>query len=217
LSLPAKQRNLSVLRAQPVPAESAWEEPMTKNISNDMATVRTLILRGAYAAALLLLALGATVVGSTRTAQAEIIQISALAFVPRTLNGLAGEGPGLDQNGTLTGAQGEFYAAVPFTTHGHVVCRFTLVYRDFDSDIGITVRLMKKRIRLGDNPFTPAVVMARVNSGGAAFNAGVQQTPDTSINHPVIDLNRALYYVQLTLPGPTLEILGVQIDVRAQC
>jgi hypothetical protein len=161
----------------------------------------------------LLLALCASMVGPATTARAEIIQIAAVAFANRSSSTNIG-----DPNfGMLSNATGTFFAAAPFTTNGDNVCKFDLVYRDNDTDFGITAKLMKKRVQIGNTPFVPAVTIAKVDTGTTAAAAGVQRRSDTTINQPTVDLVRGFYYVELTVPAATLEVLGVQIDVRPTC
>jgi hypothetical protein len=160
-----------------------------------------------------LLAPVVAMMGLATAARAEIIQIPAITFANRSSATVIG-----DSNfGTLTNATGTFYAPVPFPINGQRVCRFTLIHRDNDADFGITARLMKKRILLGQNPFTPPVEMAKVETGNAATTATVARLFDRSITQAIIDLSRAFYYVELTIPATTLEVLGVQIDVRSAC
>jgi hypothetical protein len=187
---------------------------MLRNIRKDMAGIRTFAVeRRTCSAGLLLLALCVMTIGATNAARADIIQIAAVAFANRTTSTNVG-----DPNfGMLSNATGTFFAAVPFLTHGDNVCKFDLVYRDNDTDFGITAKLMKKRIQIGNTPFVPAVTIARVVTGNAAAAAGVQRRSDATINQPTIDLVRGFYYVELTVPATTLEVLGVQIDVRPTC
>jgi hypothetical protein len=160
-----------------------------------------------------LLTLVAASIGLSVAAQAEIIQIPAITFANRSSATVVG-----DSNfGTLTNATGTFFAPVPFPVNGQIVCRFTLIHRDNDADFGITARLLKKRILLGQNPFTPPVEMAKVETGNAGTTATVQRLFDRSITQARVDLTRAFYYVELTIPATTLEVLGVQIDVRQSC
>jgi len=160
-----------------------------------------------------LLTVVAATIGLTTAAQAEIIQIPAITFANRSSATVIG-----DSNfGTLTNATGTFFAPVPFSVDRERVCLFTLVHRDNDADFGITAQLLKKGIVIGDNPFTPPIVMAKVATGAAAATAGVKKKSDNTIRRPVIDLANAFYYVELTIPATTLEVLGVQIDVRPAC
>jgi hypothetical protein len=149
-------------------------------------------------------------------ARAEIVQIPAITFVNRAV-GPAVDVIGESSFGTLTSAAGTLYAAVPFPTDGLTVCKFTLVHRDNDGDFGIEARLLKKRIKVNDNPFTPPVQMARVYTGAAGSTAGVRRKSDLSIKEATIDLVNGFYYVELTQEGNTLEVLGVQIEYAAAC
>ena len=187
---------------------------MSRTVRDDTAVWgRTFIMTRVRSARVLLLALCAAMTGLATAARADIIQIAAVAFANRSTSTSVG-----DPNfGMLSNATGTFFAAVPFTTHGDNVCKFDLVYRDNDSDFGITAKLMKKRVQIGNTPFVPAVTIARVVTGNAAAAAGVQRRSDATINQPTIDLMRGFYYVELTVPAATLEVLGVQIDVRPTC
>jgi hypothetical protein len=155
----------------------------------------------------------AATIGLPAAAQAEIIQIPAISFANRSSATVIGDAA----FGTLTNATGTFFAPVPFPADRERVCRFTLVHRDNDADFGITAQLIKKKIVVGDNPFTPPIVMAKVATGAAAATAGVKTKSDNTIRQAVIDLANAFYYVELTIPATTLEVLGVQIDVRPSC
>jgi hypothetical protein len=145
-------------------------------------------------------------------ASADIIQIPAVSFVVRGTSDA-----GLAQNGTLTDAEGRYYASVPFTTHGARICRFTLVYRDNDADFQSVAYLYKKRIVVGANPFADPVKIAWVGTGKAAASAGVMKKGQPPIAQPIVDLNNAFYYVEILNQATTLEVLGVQIDVRPSC
>jgi len=163
-------------------------------------------------AGLLFLALCAATVGLTTFARAEIIQIPAIAFQGRSDVEFVGDA----SFGVLTNAKGTFYAPVPFPASGQVVCRFVLVHRDND-DLDITARLMKKRINVGGNPFVEPEPFEMASAQTTGATAGVEKLVDRSVKQRVIDLLRAFYYVELTVPGTLLEVLGVQIDVRPAC
>jgi hypothetical protein len=168
---------------------------------------------GVRAMGFLPLALFGLSLGLTTAAQAEIIQIAAITFVGRSDVEEVGDA----QKGTLTNATGTFYAPVQFRNNGEVVCRFTLVHHDGDSDPGndITARLMKKRIIVGSSAFLNPLVMATVTTTSGV--SGVQRLDATEINQAVLDLNRAFYYVELTVPAKLVETLGVQIVVKPAC
>jgi hypothetical protein len=57
----------------------------------------------------------------------------------------------------------------------------------------------------------------RVETGAAAADAGVQRKNDRRIRGATLNLRRSLYYVELEIPAETLEVLGIQIDVRTTC
>ena len=141
------------------------------------------------------------------SASAALLNIAAVAFTPRTPSTLNGE----VVQGMLANADGRYYAPVIFPSAGNI-CRFLLAFRDNDVDIGVTARLLRKVISVGGSAFTPPVVMAQVTSGGASNHT--RRIADLTIVQPAIDLATSVYYVELVVPGPTLEIIGVQIDFR---
>jgi hypothetical protein len=159
--------------------------------------------------------LAAAIVAWMPAATAEIIQISAITFVVRERDPALGLG--VAQQGVLTDAKGIFYAAVNFPANGQRVCKFSLVYRDNDADSQTLARLLKKKIILGDVPFTPPVLMAGMNTGIATGAMGVKRKSLTAITEPIIDLNNAFYYVEIQNTSTLLEVLGVEIDVRQAC
>jgi hypothetical protein len=144
---------------------------------------------------------------------ADIIQIPAIAFAQRE----SSLDPGVAQAGTLTTAEGKYYAAVPFPRHGERVCRFSLVHRDNDNALEVIARLFKKRIAVGQNPFLNLVQMAEARSGAATAVAGITVVNDTSIVSNIITLNNAFYYVELEVTGNLVEVLGVQIEFKPAC
>jgi len=146
-------------------------------------------------------------------ASADVIQIPAIAFTERS--GIVKIGDA--QGGTMTNAQGKFYAAVPFVNDGDFVCRLTLVHRDNDVDSQIVARLFKKKIIAGGMPFAPPVLMARVQTGVATATSGVASVSDTSINANKLTLNSAFYYVELEFGSDLLEAIGVQIEYAPAC
>ena len=144
---------------------------------------------------------------------ADIIQIPAVAFAQRA----SSVQPGVAQLGTLTTAQGKYYAAVPFPRHGEQVCRFSLVHRDNDDALEVIARLYKKRILLNQPPFGNPVQMAMVRSGAGAFVTGITVVSDTTISGNPINLNNGFYYVELEVTGTFIEVLGVQIEFAPVC
>jgi hypothetical protein len=151
--------------------------------------------------------------GTTLSTRADIIQIPAIAFTTRSSSQLPGE----ENHGTLTTAKGNYYAAVPFTTDGAVVCRFGLVHRDNDADSEIVALLVRKNIVAGGMPFAPPDVMARVSTGVATTTSGVQIKNAPRIRAAVIHLDNEFYYVELQFGSDLLEALGVQIEVKPAC
>jgi len=155
----------------------------------------------------------ASLAGPAFSAGADIIQIPAIAFTARSSTNVIGD----ENQGTLTNGKGNFYAAVPFTTDGAVVCQFNLVHRDNDADSEIVALLVKKSIVRGGMPFDPPVVMAKVHTGVAAATSGVKIKSDSSIHFPVLHLDSQFYYVELQVASQLLEVLGVQIVVKPAC
>ena len=148
-------------------------------------------------------------------ARADLIQIPAVTFTQRD----SSVEPGVVDHGTLTTAEGKYYAAVPFpfSANGKIVCKFTLIHRDNDADSEINARLFKKRIIPGDTPFTFNVQMARVHTGVAGAVMGVTALSTTTINVSKLTLDSAFYYVELEFGSKLLEALGVQIEYRPTC
>lgn len=150
----------------------------------------------------------------TPSASAELIRISATSFALRTASGstdLVGEGGA----GLLQNAKGSYFAAVDFPTVGKV-CRFSLVYRDFDSNFQIVARLIKKKIALGGSAFDPPVTMARIRTGVAAASNGVMRKATNVIKEPATP-STAFYFVELDVPATTLQVVGVEIVQKSSC
>ncbi len=172
---------------------------------NPLASCRAL----SVSAGLLAAALAAFV--AVPAARAEILQLSATAFVARGVtSSVDDEGAGMLQNAT-----GQYYSIVPFPVGGMRVCRFSLLYRDFDVNHNITARLLRKNINIGGTAFTPPVVMAQVASNGS--NDNMRRASTTAITNPVISPGTAFYYVDLDIPFSALQIVGVQIEHKATC
>lgn len=161
-------------------------------------------------------ALCAAFFGMTSIASADLIQISATTFALRTAAGstdVVGEGGA----GLLQNAKGSYFAAVAFPPTGNV-CRFDLVYRDFDTGAQITARLMKKKVAIGGSAFTAPLTMATLRTGVAAANDGVLRRATSAITEPIIaGPGQAFYFVQLDVPATTLQVLGVEIVHKPTC
>jgi hypothetical protein len=157
-----------------------------------------------------LLAAALTSFAAAPAARAEILQLSATAFVPRGVFITDDENAGM-----LLNATGQYYSIVPFPVGGMRVCRFSLWYRDNDADHNLTARLLRKRVAVGSNAFAAPVVMAQVTSTGAVNT--MRQASDTAITNPVISPGVAIYYVDLDIPFSALEVVGVQIEYKASC
>lgn len=166
-----------------------------------------------------LFVLYAGVLGLVSAPAAEVLQISATSFVLRCSAGNCPD-TGLDAvgeegQGLLLNARGRYFAPAVFPTTGVSVCRFTLWYRDNDGDLDVTARLLRKRVAIGDNAFTAPVVMAQVSSSG--FNNTLQRVATGTVSGRLVNTNRFFYFVELEVPGNTIEIVGVQIDFRPTC
>ncbi len=159
-------------------------------------------------------ALGTIIFAMTSTASAETIRISATTFVLRTAGGssdLVGEGGA----GLLQNATGSYFASVEFPTTGRV-CRFNLVYRDFDSNFEITARLLKKKIAIGGTAFDAPVTMATVTTGAATASDAMLRKGTSAITEPTTP-SGAFYFVRLDVPATTLQVVGVEILHKASC
>jgi hypothetical protein len=149
---------------------------------------------------------------------AAILQISATSF---TLRCPCNNAPptndefGEASNGLLLNAEGDYYAPVVFPTNGDRVCAFSLVARDSESTANVTASLFRKTFAAGGNAFDPPIRMARAQTSGAAN--GIQVVSDNTITRPQVGTANSFYFVALTVPANTLEVLGVQIDVRPTC
>lgn len=144
-------------------------------------------------------------------AQADVIGLSATSFVPRDPTTLVGE----EDQGLLQNAQGSYFAPVVFPQAGTRICRFVMIYRDFDVDANITAKLKRKVIDLTASAFAPPVLMAQVQSAGS--NNAVRRATDTTVTDPVVKPGASFYFVELTVPANTLQVLGVQIVYAPSC
>lgn len=157
-----------------------------------------------------LLAAALTAFAAAPAARAEILQLSATAFVPRGTATPGEAGAGLLQNAT-----GKYYAAVPFPVGGMRVCRFILLYRDFDVDFNITAKLLRKNHNVGGTAFDPPTVMAQVASTGSVDT--MRRALTSTITNPAIWPAIVFYYVELDIPFSALQVVGVQIEHKASC
>ena len=143
----------------------------------------------------------------------DIISISATTFAFRT--GIGGSDlPGEGTNGLLQNAKGKFYAPVIMPVAGVNVCRFNLVFRDFDAG-KITARLLKKTYDLGGSAFTPPVVMAKLESAGAVD--AIRRATTLTITEPTVSTTRTHYFVELEIEDTPLQVLGVELVVKPTC
>lgn len=152
-------------------------------------------------------------IGMTSAVAAEQINIPAVSFVLRTAaasGDVAGEG-GL---GLLQNATGKYYAPVILPLAGAKVCRFSLVYRDFD-EANITATLLKKTYVVGGSAFTAPVVMAALQSVGAVD--AVRRNTTVAIAQRTVSVARTFYYVELNVPATPLQVIGVEIITQPTC
>ena len=147
-------------------------------------------------------------------AMADSINIAAPTFVLRTASAsadLVGEaGAALLQNAT-----GKFFAPVEFPVAGVNVCRFSVVYRDFDGDFDITAKLLKKTYVVGGSAFNAPVTMASLSS--SSFVDAVRKGTTTAIVQRTVSPARAFYLVELDIPASTLQVVGVEIIYQPTC
>ncbi len=141
-----------------------------------------------------------------------IINIPALSFVAG--NTTATPERNAADWGHLTGADGKFYAAVPFHHLNRSVCSFTLYAQDFDADGDARARLPRKPFGAGST-FNAVTVMADVTSTGAEDAMSAFTT--TTINKPEVRAGD-FYFVELDLPvNNNMQILGVRVVYRPTC
>jgi hypothetical protein len=153
--------------------------------------------------------------GASEKASAETLQIAALGFVPHWFPGYP-TNPGSASEGLLVNARGIHFASVIFPTSGKLVCRFRLIYRDYNFGYDISARLMRKSIAIGGGAFAPPVVMASVASSGA--DPVERRAVTSAIALSKINNLTAFYFVELVIEDNfNLEVLGVQIDVQTTC
>lgn len=182
---------------------------MTSSMSVAKFVSRTTSRLGRLAAAVLAIAVSTAALPST--AKAEWLLIAGTGLVLRSDDAL--DTAGTAENGVLQNAKGKFYAPVVFPNIGDRVCRFAMVFRDFDTDVNVTARLLRKPFVAGGNAFSPPVVMAALTSAGAVD--GVRRLVDTTISNPALSLT-SFYSVEVEMES-TLQLVGLQIDVRPTC
>lgn len=144
-------------------------------------------------------------------AMADVIFLPAVSFVLRTSSG-SSDLTGESGNGILQNAKGKFYAAVDMPASATNVCRFALVYRDFDVN-DITARLLRKSYAVGGSAFTPSFEMALAKSSGAVD--AVRRDADNTIRQREIGRNRTFYMVEIDMPDQALQAIGVEVSVAA--
>lgn len=111
----------------------------------------------------------------------HVINIPALSFVGGNAS-ITYERNAADW-GNLTDADGQFYAAVPFSHLDRSVCSFTLYVRDFDATQDARARLLRKPFGTAST-FTVVTQMADVMSAGASDSMRAFTT--TAINRPEV-------------------------------
>jgi hypothetical protein len=114
-----------------------------------------------------------------------------------------------------TGGRTKWIAPLPFQGNGQV-CRFSIVYRDVNAQETITARLMRKTYALGGSAYVAPTVMARVVSSPSVAD-GVRRTDAPSIPKSQINTATGFYYVDAEIENINMALIGVQIDVRANC
>ncbi|HEX9905415.1 MAG TPA: hypothetical protein VGA77_10665, partial [Propylenella sp.] len=93
---------------------------------------------------------------------------------------------------------------------------FSLVYHDINNNDPLVAKLMKKKFKVGEDAFSAPVVMATVNSGPGVVDAA-RRASTTNIASRTIQKKNAFYYIEVFSETINLNIIGVQIDVRATC
>ena len=147
-------------------------------------------------------------VPATRATTLEVVQIAATTLIQQNTNTTTNAAQVLD--GLMTAGNGNYFASVQFPVDDVRVCKFTLVHHDNDSQFNITAHLMKKPVALGGvNAFSSPVTMATVTTSGASNNELAAST--TAITQPEVQLAKGFFYVQVTLPATTLEVIGLQV------
>jgi hypothetical protein len=139
------------------------------------------------------------------------INIAAVDLVPSNNSVTYTRNPA--NQGNLQSPSGIFYANVPASHFGRVVCSFSMYLRDVDAALDATARLLKKNPTA--SAFTAPTEMASVSSSGAVDDVSTFTT--TSINSPEVTAG-LFYFVELTLPfGNTMQALGLRIVYRSSC
>jgi hypothetical protein len=153
----------------------------------------------------------ASILGTTAPAMAALINLPAIAFATRDPIGGGTSDHGEPVKGMLGNAGGVYFASVLFPSAGNV-CAVHLVLRDFEVTANVTARLLRKGFSVGAFALADPLVMASVSSlGGISTN--FQRFTDNTIVAPTV-VPAAFYFVELSVPADTLEVLGVQIDFR---
>jgi len=142
---------------------------------------------------------------------ADVMGISATSFVGRNGATVVGE----ESQGLLLNAAGNYFAPVIFPRAGDQICRFSLLYRDFDSDFNVTARLKRKVVSLQGSAFAPPILMAQASSSG--FADAPRRSTDTTVVDRVVKPGASFYFVELFLPANTLQVMGVQIVFEPTC
>jgi predicted glycosyltransferase len=93
---------------------------------------------------------------------------------------------------------------------GATVSRLSVYGNDNDGDIDIHAYLIRKLIVDGTTPKeTGYTVMASASSSGAV-NGVIREFDDTTINRPIVDNTRFMYYAELVVCG-AVEPFMVQV------
>jgi hypothetical protein len=111
--------------------------------------------------------------------------------------------------GDLNNAKGSFVNFVRLP-QGATVSRLSVYGNDNDGDIDIHAYLIRKLIVDGTTPKeTGYTVMASASSSGAV-NGVIREFDDTTINRPVVDDTKFMYYAELVVCG-AVEPFMVQV------
>jgi hypothetical protein len=148
--------------------------------------------------------------GASQVARATDFQISALGLDTLTGN------RGVELNGMLTQASGEFFAALPSLPDGIRVCGFSATFGDNDAAHDLTATLERRSAIVGSSIDRSPQILAKVKSSGA--NANIREKSTQAISNSVVDSQRFAYFVRVSLPaGNTISLVKLGVDLRISC
>jgi hypothetical protein len=143
-------------------------------------------------------------------AGATNFQISALGLDTLTGN------RGVEFNGMLAEASGDFFTSLPSLPDGIHVCKFSATFRDNDGTHDVTATLERRNSAVCGSVGVSPQVMATVKSTGA--NAKIRRKATEAISNRTIDTEDFAYYVRVSLPAAnTIELVKLDIDLRIAC